>query len=559
MARGTVLAEILLEGGRTFRRSVEASGDQMDDAARDAGTLSGALSYAGDQLQDIRGTALGAAFGFGRVAAQADDAGDELVEAGGKASAASGLFSTASIGTYGLSLSLGTLSTTITAVAIPALAALSTTLVPLTATLSGFVAAGAGLAGALGAVVGSGALAYGEDLNKEYQEQLLRVEDQIEALEEQEDAQGSLTDAQRKELKQLKDRKQELNNVEGAFSALQVKLGDVAEEIGGIVAEWGSGFAPLVRDGINALPTLVRNVLDAVGGLGEFRKALRTIGGIAMNALPGVASALVDVGREALPFFIDGLRWLRENGGSIFDRIMQTTRTVAPLLQDVAGAFVDNLPAINRFGTGLLQRLLPAIGDAIDGFGNLLTQIMEFTRTEQFREIMSEVRAGMDELGPELAELRKNFGSLFQTLVENGPAIVRGLVGIADSVLDIVNALTPVLEFFINLVGDAADAWSEWVERSEQQEQNLAQQGILGYLGSGIADNLPNASTQRPQTGPQAELRRELNRTRQQDQQVDVRIDVRSEDGTEADVDAQINEREQSRARRSTRNDTIGL
>ena len=559
MARGTVLAEILLEGGRTFRRSVEASGDQMDDAARDAGTLSGALSYAGDQLQDIRGTALGAAFGFGRVAAQADDAGDELVEAGGKASAASGLFSTASIGTYGLSLSLGTLSTTITAVAIPALAALSTTLVPLTATLSGFVAAGAGLAGALGAVVGSGALAYGEDLNKEYQEQLLRVEDQIEALEEQEDAQGSLTDAQRKELKQLKDRKQELNNVEGAFSALQVKLGDVAEEIGGLVAEWGSGFAPLVRDGINALPTLVRNVLDAVGGLGEFRKALRTIGGIAMNALPGVASALVDVGREALPFFIDGLRWLRENGGSIFDRIMQTTRTVAPLLQDVAGAFVDNLPAINRFGTGLLQRLLPAIGDAIDGFGNLLTQIMEFTRTEQFREIMSEVRAGMDELGPELAELRKNFGSLFQTLVENGPAIVRGLVGIADSVLDIVNALTPVLEFFINLVGDAADAWSEWVERSEQQEQNLAQQGILGYLGSGIADNLPNASTQRPQTGPQAELRRELNRTRQQDQQVDVRIDVRSEDGTEADVDAQINEREQSRARRSTRNDTIGL
>lgn len=530
MAQGTVLAEILLEGDRTFRRAVESSGDQMDDAARDAGTLSGALGFAGNRLDAVRGSALGAAFGLGRVAAQADDAGDELVEAGGQASVASGLFGTASVGTYGLSASLGTLSTTVLSVAIPALVALSTTLVPLTATLSGFVAAGAGLAGAFSAVVGSGALAYGQELNKEYQEQLLRVEDQIQALEDLEDQQGKLSDAQRKELRQLKNRKQELDDVEGAFSALEVKLGDVAEEVGGIVAEWGDGFAPLIRDGINAIPQLVRNVLDAVGGLSEFQAALRTIGGIAMDSLPAVASRLADVGSEALPMFIDGLRWLQQNGGSVFDSIMQTTRTVAPLIADVGGAFGDALPSINQFGTGLLTQLLPAIADGIRGFSDLLDQIMAFTQTEEFRDIMDEVRAGMRELGPELSELRDNFGDLFSTLVENGPAIVEGLVGIADSVLDIVNALTPVIELFLELVGAAAKAWSGFVEDSEQQEQNLADQGILGYIGGGLSDLAaedPNPLSSPGRTGVERFSNRqsELNARAQR-----VLVEVKSDD-----------------------------
>lgn len=555
MAQGTVLAEILLEGDRTFRRAVESSGDQMDDAARDAGTLSGALQFAGSALADVRDDALGAAFGLGRAAAQADDAGDEMLAAGGKASTAGGLFGTASIGTHGLSLSLVSLSGTITAVAIPALVALSTTLVPLTATLSGFVAAGAGLAGAFSAVVGSGALAYGQELNKEYQEQLLRVEDQIEALKEQEDAQGSLTDAQRKELKQLKDRKEELNNVEGAFSALQVKLGDVASEIGGIVAEWGSGFAPLIRDGINALPRLVRSILDAVGGMGEFQRALRTIGGIAMESLPNVAAALVRVGREALPILIDGLRWLQENGGSVFDAIMRTTRTVAPLLKDLGATFVDNLPAINRFGTALLTQLLPAVEDGIDAFGGLLSQIMEFTQTQEFRDIMTEVRAAMEELGPELSELQDNFGRLFATLVENGPSIIRGLTAIADSVLDIVNALTPVIQLFIDLVGTAAEMWADWVDRSEQQEQNLAEQGALGYIGGGIADMAPNTDPRTPMQGARGRGAR-LEQQTGDAREILVEIET-NDDRFEAFVDdraqTQITREERQTARRGNR------
>jgi len=549
MAQGTVLAEILLEGDRTFRRAVEASGDQMDDAARDAGTLGSALSFADGRLESVRGTALGTAFGLGRVAAQADDAGDELVEAGGQASVASGLFGTASVGTYGLSASLGTLSTTVLSVAIPALVALSTTLVPLTATLSGFVAAGAGLAGAFSAVVGSGALAYGQELNKEYQEQLLRVEDQIQALEDLEDQQGSLTDAQRKELRQLKNRKQELD-----------KLGEVAEEVGGIVAEWGSNFAPLIRDAVNALPRLVRSVLDAVGGMGMFRDALRDFGGEAMRLLPGIASALVDVGREALPVVVDAMQWLRQNGGGIFDSIMQTTRTVAPLIADVGGAFGDALPSINQFGTGLLTQLLPAIADGIRGFGNLLDQIMAFTRTEEFRDIMDEVRAGMRELGPELSELRDNFGRLFDTLVENGPAIVEGLVGIADSVLDIVNALTPVIELFLELVGAAAKAWSGFVEDSEQQEQNLTDQGILGYVGGGLSDLAaedPNPLSSPGRTGVerfsnrQSELNARAQRVLVEVEPNDERFDAYVDERASARV-AQ-NEREQARRGRRSR------
>lgn len=554
MAQGTVLAEILLEGDRTFRRAVEASGDQMDDAARDATTLGGALSFADGRLESVRGSALGAAFGLGRVAAQADDAGDELVEAGGQATTASGLFGTASIGTYGLSASLGTLSTTILSVAIPALVALSTTLVPLTATLSGFVAAGAGLGGAFAAVVGSGALAYGEDLNKEYQEQLLRVEDQIAALEELEDKQGGLTDAQRKELKQLKERKQELDDVEGAMSALEVRLGKLADEVVNIVAEWGSGFAPLIRDGLNAIPRLVRSVLDAVGGLGEFQSALRTIGGIAMDALPSIAGTLADVGREALPVFIDGLRWLQANGDGIFNSIMQTTRTIAPLLQDVGAAFVENLPAINEFGTALLKQLLPAVEDGIDAFGTLLGEIMAFTETEQFAEIMDSVRAGVEELGPEVQTLTTNLGDMFDAIIENAPALIDGFVAVADAVLDIINVIAPIITTLIDLIGGIAKEFARFNRRSEQQEQNLADQGVLGYLGGGLGDVLAGQQTPgitAPGSTPGQQYSQSLQQQRAAAREVLVKVES-DDEKFDAYVDEKYDERSEQERRNAT-------
>lgn len=395
--------------------------------SRDAVETNVALDRAGESMDDARDDALGLAYALGRVDEQADDAGRGMLVAGGEAATGGSLFSTAAVGTHGLSFSLGTLSTTIIATAIPALVALSTTLVPLTATIGGLVTAAGALAGAFGLVAGSGLVAFTHHV-----------------------------------------------------SDLETALSNLRAEVEPIIVEFGEQFVPLIRDAIRAVPQLVRDVLAAVGGLGQFEAVLRQLGQAGMRLIPMIAGELADLAREALPVLVDGLRWLRQNGGGIFDGIMRTTRAVAPLLQQVGSAVVDALPAINRFGTAVLSQLLPAVADGIRGFGNLLERIMAFTQTQQFRDIMAAVRTQLQRIGPELTELGENFDALLQTLIENGPAIIRGIGAVADTVLDVVNAIMPLLRAAIDLAGRAGKAWSNWVQRSERQEQRLAQGDVLG-------------------------------------------------------------------------------
>jgi phage-related protein len=555
MAEGTVLAELALQGDRQFRRAVERAGESMDDAGGDATSLSFMLGRAAGALENVRSDAVGTSGALSLLQGRADEAGDELgglgrsgvlaaaglTSASGSATSASGTFSALTVSTNGLALSFGGLTTSLVGVAAllgttaAAATVLVSALVPLTATLGGLATAAGALAGAFGAVIGSGALAYGQQLTDQYQDELTAVRQQIEEYEELRDVRGELTDSQRERLRQLKQEEQRLDDVEGPLSALQVRLGELGSELSGIVAEWGGQFAPLIRDAINAIPQLVRNVLNAVGGMDRFADALRAFGQEAFRTIPAVASTLADLAREALPLVIDGMQWLRQNGGGIFDSIMATTRRVAPMVQDVGSALVDALPSINRFGIAVLNQALPAIESGIRGFGNLLDQIMAFTQTQQFEQIMGALRDGARELKPEFQELKQNIGDLIDTVIENGPALIRGFTAVADSVLDIVNALTPVITAFIDLLGGAAEAWADWTERSEQQEQNLAEQGIAGYVGSGTLDMLQNSVPQSAQAQTRDELRVVVDL---RDDMLDARVDdqIRRDSRQQADL-----------------------
>jgi hypothetical protein len=452
---------------------------------------------AGDRIDDLGDEASETALEMLLLGNRADDAGDELLGAGGKAATAGGLFTTASVGTNGLTFSLTSLSGTITAVAIPALVALSTTLAPLVAALTGFAAIGGGLLGGFGLVVGSGALAGLETLREELQETIGLIRAQLVG--------------------------------RGVF------------------------FVDLLRDAIQGLPDLTRSILNAIGSLQPFADTLRRLGNIAADALPGLIGRLFDLGRQALPTVVDFAETLASDGGSFLDGIINTTETLIPLLTDVGGAFIDALPSINQFGTGLLQTLLPALADGIRGFGDLLDKIIAFTQTDEFDEILQSIQAGITELSPEVNELGKNLGTLFDALVENGPAIIDGFVAIADGVLDIVNALTPVIELFIEVLGAAAKAFAVFSERSEQQEQNLANQGILGYLGGGLSDLFgnpenqvlggPRAASQRieAQTGSAREVIVTVN-----DDRFDAYVDDRAS--------TQVRTQERQRSRRAARN-----
>jgi hypothetical protein len=201
----------------------------------------------------------------------------------------------------------------------------------------------------------------------------------------------------------------------------------------------------------------------------------------------------------------------------------------------VGSAFVDALPSINQFGIAILETALPAIEDGIRGFGRLLDGIMAFTQTQQFAQIMSALRQGAEELRPEFRALQQNIGDLIDAVIENAPALIRGVTAVADGVLDIVNVVTPVITAFIDLLGAAAEAWADWTRRSEQQERNLARQGLGQYLASGTLDTLRNSAPQSAQAQTNDELRVVVDL---KDDKLDAQIEERVQESDREAFDA---------------------
>jgi len=490
------------------------------------GDFTRSLSRAEEALDTVRSAASTAALALGRAESSMDQ------------TRTSALGLSAAVGTAGLSLnafSTSVVSTTGLVTGLTAvLVGLSTTLVPLAATLGGVAAAATGLAGALGLVVGSGALAFGEELAAQNRQELEQITARIQRLRELQDARESATRAA--EIERLEERRQELEDATDAGGALTRRLGQVADEVSGIVAAFGRDFAPLIRDALNAVAPLTRQILRAVGSVDEFRDALRVFGGEAAAIIPDIAGALTRLAREALPIVARGLQSIQQNGGDVFDAILATTRRIAPLILDVGQAFADALPSINAAGIAILETALPAIESGIRGFGNLLDRILAFTQTEQFARILRALRQSASELGPEIDALTANIGKLFDTVIQNAPALIRGATAVADSILDIVNALTPVITAFIDLLGGAADAFATFTRRSERQEANLGEQGVGGFLAGGTRDLLRDA---RPDSSLQSEVQDELRVVVEaEDEEFDARIDrrIRQDARNQADL-----------------------
>jgi hypothetical protein len=296
----------------------------------DTGDLQAGLAAAREAVDDT-------ADEFSRLGRKADNAEEDLGDAGRQAATTGGIFTALSLSTSGLSLSLGTLSTTLTGATIPALIALSTTLVPLAATVGGLAAGAGSLAAAFGLVAGSGAAAFAAT-----------------------------------------------NDLEKVFKQLR-------EEILGILAEFGEQFLPLIEDAIDAFPDLVENILDATGNLSAFRNALRDFGQAAFRLLPRITDRVFDLARRALPVLIDGVEFLLNNGGNIFDGILSTTREIAPLLLSLSQTFADILPTINDVGTTVLNVVVPALEDFLGAINKLLQGDIEGGLIEPIKGIINDV------------------------------------------------------------------------------------------------------------------------------------------------------------------------
>jgi len=464
---------------------------------------------------------------FSRLGRKADSAEEDLGDAGRRAATTGGIFTALSLSTSGLSLSLGALSTTLTASLIPALIALSTALAPLAATVGGLAAGAGSLAAAFGAVAGSGIIAFGAkraEQNKERLSQirnqvtakkkrLEQIETEIDRLQELREVNDGLTDAQRDQLQSLVaervetenaiDKKEELakktEKTTDVAGALSMAFGEIKTEIKPLIVSFGQQFIPLVEDAIDALPDLVENILDATGNLSAFKNALRDFGQASFRLLPRITDRVFDLARRALPVLIDGVEFLLNNGGNIFDGILSTTREVAPLLLSLSQTFADIAPTINDVGTTVLNVVVPALEGFLSAINKLLQGDIEGGLIDPIKGIINDV---VTFLNSEAAQTQLDkvssalFGAAATALNNTSESDIAGVTGGLGSAL--TKAVSSLTENFEEsglakeigvLVGDVIDVVGTQLRKAsnnEEFQQEIATIG--GNIGSALGD-----------------------------------------------------------------------
>jgi|APHM01.1.fsa_nt_gi hypothetical protein len=449
---------------------------------------------------------------------EANDTGDSLEEMGDSASGASARLSALGATAGGSALALSGLgaatvgaSSSMTALSVStgtvtvALTGLAAVAAPLAATLGTVVAAAGGLATAFGAVVGSGLLAFGEKRAEQNAEAVDDIERKIQVIRANVDAEEGLTAAQQREIEQLKEKKEELSEATSATGALAAVASDLKEAITPLVVELGEQFIPLIEDAVDALPTLVENVIDALGPLDRFAATLRDFGELAARAIPAAVSALVDLGRRALPFLRDLVFTVGANASAAFDTFISVTEQVGDDLLSIASAVGGVIPPLTELGVILIEAATPALTTLADAFGSVIESVNAFVQGEQaaaifdnlstaasgvvdrvsdladeFRpfiddfldfaasdepaQIFNAVDDAIKPLIPLLGELAREFQPVIAQFADEAPAAIDAFGTAAEDLLQlgvgISDSVAPALESTVEILGDVAEAFN---------------------------------------------------------------------------------------------------
>lgn len=282
----------------------------------------------GDQAIDT-GTALQVLQG------RADEAGDEMKGAGRSATSASARFGGLTLSTTTLTgalITLGAVSTGTTA----ALAALSTTIFPLAAVVGTLVAGLGSLVAVFGGLTAVGAVTH---------------------------------------MKELK----------AAFAEAKTQIMELIQPLGEVLG-------PLLVDAVEALPTLVKRILDAIGPMDQFRDAMLEFGQIAMDVIPMVVGAMVDLARMALPPLQRLIKYVRGSAGGAFQGMLRVTRELAPEMLSLVDAVLGAIAPLTKLGTIILNTLLPVLTQGVRWLTDLVQAInWVILESKTFRSAVTKV------------------------------------------------------------------------------------------------------------------------------------------------------------------------
>lgn len=362
--------------GHVAAEGLDAASDEMSGATRTAMILQAALDEVGDE-------AVGAGIKAQFLQDALDEVGDQATQAAVQSQAASGAFTSLSVSSQGASLSVGSLSTAFTLSLIPAVLTAATVLAPLIVTIGALAAGAAALAGAFGLIIGSGILAFGEEKASQNREELSQTERLIDQYETMQETGQALTAQQQDRLRQLRQKKKELEDQTTATGALAGVVGDLKDELTPLIVDFGREFIPLIREAVDAIPDVVEEMLNAVGGTDQFKEALRDFGAIAAEALPALVGLMFDLARAALPVLRDLVSFLQGNGDAALQDMKASVQELWPELMNMLDALIEMAPVLLEFGTNVGEVLIPALTDLIrvaTGFMETINGMDEGTR-----------------------------------------------------------------------------------------------------------------------------------------------------------------------------------
>ncbi|PCR89326.1 hypothetical protein CP557_01495 [Natrinema ejinorense] len=178
---------------------------------------------------------------------------------------------------------------------------------------------------------------------------------------------------------------------------LKTAFGEARTEIMELIEPLGDVFGPLLVDAVEALPTLVERILEAIGPVDQFRDAMVEYGELAMDVIPQVASAITDLARSSLPPLRRFIRYLSTNGGSAFDGMLRVTRELAPELKTFGGAVIDAIPPLTETGTIVLEVLLPALTNVVEVLTGAVETINDFVTESEGVQTTAEAFGALNE------------------------------------------------------------------------------------------------------------------------------------------------------------------
>lgn len=426
MVAGTILAQMALSGEESFISGIEDASDEMGDSVRSASRLSRAYDSLGDE-------ATGAIPGITGLSAALSRADDQADDASGSSRRAARAFGTLSAGTEGISARIGGMTTS-TRGLIGVLGTLAAIAVPLGATIGTLAAGFAAVAGVFGLIIGSGIVAWGK--------------------------------------------------------GFQTALKNVQKEIMPLIKSFGKQFIPLLKDAINALPGLVRAIINALGPMDQFKSALRTLGQLAVRILPKLVGLFFDLAEFALPIVVKLGKFLMNNLvpalNSIFSqgmRSMGVIQRLAPAFRALFRSVKAVLPALVPLGKALFDigvmlvraatkittqfipslkpiiRIVTQIANTIKWFGQLVLPI--FVSLADF--LQDQLTITFRNLGKTVKTIFGTIASVFGITEKRTKGSVKGMVNTLRNIL-----FTAYTDMFV-LVNKTLRRIRKWWVRHEKQ------------------------------------------------------------------------------------------